>query len=180
LNQLTRVKRHAHLDPATEFFVLAWDAFESPQFPADEALKLARVVGVSFDAELRGKVLEVKAGNVILWDSGVRHQKGVLGTASPPQMLNVLHRAAQIGRERNTGAAKEFLEQLEVLESADFKMALETMLNVLPAPALAGSGASGAIAGAAADADALEKLRKLCFSDDEVPPPIQPELELPE
>jgi len=29
----------------TEWYVLAWDAFRAPRFPADEALKLSRVVG---------------------------------------------------------------------------------------------------------------------------------------
>ena len=29
LQQLTTVKRQAHLDPVTEFYVLAWDAFQS-------------------------------------------------------------------------------------------------------------------------------------------------------
>ena len=170
LDQLTKVKRQVHLDPVTDFFALAWDAFESPQFPADEALKLARVVGVHFDQELRGKVLEVKGGNVILWDSALRTQKGALGPARPTVMLNVLHHAARIGREQNTGAAKQFLEQVEVLDDPVLKTALETILNVLPAPALV-SSASGPLAGAAADAGALEKLRRLCFSDDDVPPP---------
>ncbi len=172
LDQLTRVKRQGRLDPVTEFYVLAWDAFESPQFPADEALKLARVVGVSFDQELRGKVLELKGGDVILWDSAKRAQKGALGTARPAVMLNVLHHAARLGREQNTGAGKQLLEQLEVLSDPVFKTALETMLNVLPAPALA-AGSSASIAGAAADAAALEKLRRLCFTDDDVPPPEQ-------
>jgi adenine-specific DNA methylase len=72
MQQLTTVRRQTHLDPVTEWFVLAWDAFRSPQFPADEALKLARVVGVNFDEQLRGKVLEIKGGDVIVWDSGQR------------------------------------------------------------------------------------------------------------
>ena len=50
-------------------------------------------------------------------------------------------------------------------------MALEAILNVLPTPTLVSSG-SGPLAGAAADADALEKLRKLAFAN-EVPPPTQ-------
>jgi len=176
LDQLTRVKRQVHLDPVTEFYVLAWDAFQSPQFPADEALKLARVVGVSFDGDLRNKVLELKGGNVILWDSALRAQKGSLGAVRPTVMLNVLHHAARNVREQNLEAAKQLLEQVEVLADPVFKTALETILNVLPAPALATSSA-GPVAGAAADAAALEKLRRLCFTDDDVPPPEQLTLE---
>ena len=45
LEKLLRAKRQDDLDPLTEWFVLAWDAFRAPQFPYDEALRLARVVG---------------------------------------------------------------------------------------------------------------------------------------
>ena len=80
-------------------------------------------------------------------------------------------RSARIGREQNTGAARDMLEKAELIEEPAFLMALEAILNVLPAPALA-SGGSGLVKQAAADADALEKLRKLAFAR-EVPPPKQ-------
>ena len=38
LEQLTHLKANADLDPATAFFVLAWDAFKAPVFSYDEAL----------------------------------------------------------------------------------------------------------------------------------------------
>ena len=173
MDQLATVKRQTHLDPVTEFFILAWDAFESPEFPADEALKLARVVGVSFDNDLKGKILELKGGNVVLWDSVLRGKKGAIGASKPDLLLNALHHAARIGREQNTGAAKDMLEKADLMEEPAFLMALEAILNVLPAPSLASSG-SGLVAGAAADADALEKLRKLAFAK-EVPARKLPE-----
>ena len=37
LEQLTHLKANADLDPATAFFVLAWDAFKAPLFSYDEA-----------------------------------------------------------------------------------------------------------------------------------------------
>ena len=80
LDQLATVKRQANLDAVTEFFVLAWDAFRAPKFPADEAIKLARVVGVNFDAQLRGRTLELDGANVVLLDSLQRAKKGVLGS----------------------------------------------------------------------------------------------------
>lgn len=173
LEQLTKVRRQEHLDPVTEFYALAWDAFESPTFPADEALKLARVVGVNFDGDLRGRVLDVTSGNVTLWDSSQRAQKGVLGPARTTVAINVLHHAARLARTQNVAAAKTLLEQAEALEDGAFKRALETLLNVLPAPALATG--KGAVAEAAADAKALDDVRRFCYSDDEVPPPKLPE-----
>jgi len=166
LQQLTTVKRQQHLDLVTEFYVLAWDAYQSPQFPADEALKLARVVGVNFDEQLKGKVLEVKGGDVILWDSSQRTKKGALGSMGGASKLDSLHHAAQAARERNVGVARDMIEKADLHKDGSFLMALEAMLTVLPTPKMV-SG-KGVLAGAAADSEALEKLRKLMFGQ-EVP-----------
>jgi hypothetical protein len=170
LHQIATVRRQTTLDPVTEFFVLAWDAYRSPKFPADEALKLSRVIGVSFDRMLRNRILEVKGGDVILWDSAARSQKGTINGMAPGLMLDALHVAARTVREKNTGAARDLLETAELLDAPAFLMALEAALNVLPPPR-AGSG-TGPAAGAAADCAALEKLRQLAFSD-QVPQPEQ-------
>lgn len=167
MEQLATVKRQAHLDPVSEFFVLAWDAFKAPEFPADEALKLARVVGVNFDEQLRGKVLDLKGGDVVLWDSAQRAQKGVSGSLNGDCLLNALHHAARIAREQNVGAAQEALKLAQLDTDDRLQKALQAMLNVLPTPKMV-SATSGSLAGAAADAEALEKLRRLMFAK-EVP-----------
>jgi len=175
LDQLASVKRRAHLDLLTEFYVMAWDAFGSPQFPADEALKLSRVVGISFDQKLRNRVLEVKGSEVILWDSALRAEKGVLGSLDRVCMLDALHHTARIGRTKNTGAAKDALERVDLLDDETYKLALETLMNVLPTPRL--QEGKGPVAGAAADCGALEKLRQLVYSK-EIPQPKHIQLEL--
>jgi putative DNA methylase len=164
LSQIASVKRHAHLDAVTEFFVLAWDAFGSPEFPADEALKLARVVGVPFDA-LRGRILELKSNDVVLWDSVTRTQKGGLGASSKASLLDVLHLAARAAREQNVGVAKEVVERAEYLSDPAFERALGAVLQVLPAPRAVTNTKVALLAGAAADAEALERLRRLAFAD---------------
>src|SRR5262249_35083522 len=105
LEQLTTVSRQAALDPLTEWFVLAWDAFGAPQFPYDEALRLARVVGVDLDHEIIGHLAQKKASDVLLWDSATRAAKGALG---PPDgsraMLDAVHHAAYTPRTRTLDA----------------------------------------------------------------------------
>ena len=44
LNQLSRMRAKADLDPLTSWFVLAWDAFKAPKFSYDEGLRLAQAV----------------------------------------------------------------------------------------------------------------------------------------
>jgi hypothetical protein len=175
LEQLSQVPRKSQIDPVTEWFVLAWDAYKSPQFPADEALKLARVVGVNFDEKLRGKVLEVKGGDVIVWDSAMRAKKGSLGSVAGEVMLDALHHAAHAARDKNLDVARAIIENAELHKSGAWLKALEYVLNVLPTPRMVSSSASGPITGAAKDAEALEKLRRLMFAK-EVPTAKQWEL----
>ena len=171
MEQLATVKRQHHLDPLTEWFVLAWDAFKAPRFPSDEALKLARVVGLDFDKDVKNVVCEVKSSDVILWDSKTRQGKGKLGPVGEDVMLDTLHHAALIGREQNTGAAQAMLEDAGLLKDSTLLTALEALLNVLPAPGAAiGKKKDDTLGGASSDCEALEKLRRLALSE-EVPEP---------
>jgi adenine-specific DNA methylase len=174
MDQLATVKRKHHLDPLTEWFVLAWDAFKAPRFPVDEALKLAKVVGLDFDQEVKGVICEVKSSDVVLWDSKIRRAKGKLGPMGESCMLNTLQQAATIVRERNTGAARSAIEEGGLLEDQTLMTALEAMLNVLPAVS-APEGVKvlkSTIGGAAGDWYALEQLRRLAFAE-QVPEPKQ-------
>ena len=181
MEQLATVKRQHHLDPLTEWYVLAWDAFRAPRFPSDEALKLARVVGLDYDQQVKNQVCESKGDDVVLWDSLTRHRAGKLGPVSGDCMLDTLHWAAKIAREHNTGAANRLIETAHLKEDPTFLTALEAMLNVLP-PSLPSSKKKpdAVLSGAANDFQALERLRKLAFAET-VPAPkmaVQEVLEL--
>src|SRR5271157_1607013 len=181
MEQLATVKRQHHLDPLTEWYVLAWDAFKAPRFPVDEALKLARVVGLDFDREVKNQVCEVKSSDLILWDSLTRKRKNKLGPVGGTVALDTLHQAAALGRDQNTGAAQTVLEKADLLGDATLMTALETLLNVLPHSSLApkGKAEEGGLSGAASDFEALEKLRRLAFAESIPAPHIQLELDLP-
>ena len=183
MEQLATVKRQHHLDALTEWYVLAWDAFRAPRFPADEALKLARVVGLDFDQDVKKQVCEMKGDDVILWDSITRHRNGSLRSVGEECMLDTLHWAAKTAREQNTGAARNLIEEAHLIGDPTLLTALEALLNVLP-PGVASAGKKkpdASLTGAANDFEALERLRKLAFSET-VPAPKIPEqlpLDLP-
>ena len=144
-----------------------WGAFRAPRFPADEALKLARVVGLDFD-----------------WDSVTRHRNGTLRHVSEECMLDTLHWAAKNAREQNTGAARSLIESAHPIGDPTPLAALEALLNVLPpgVPSADKKKLDANFAGAANDFEALERLRKLAFAET-VPAPKIPEqlpLELPD
>jgi len=166
LEQLTNVQRRGELDPLTEWFVLSWDAFQAPQFPYDEALRLARVVGVDMDTQVINTLAEKKASFVVLWDASTRAAKGTLGPSDGSRsMLDALHHAAHIARTRTLNAAKDLVEEAGLAAEPDFLTALEAVLEVLPpSRAYTGFDPVKAAAPAASDFEALESLRRLAFS----------------
>jgi putative DNA methylase len=155
LQQLTRVNRKQHLDSLTEWYILAWDTFRAPRFPADEALKLARVVGLDFERQVKNFICDVKGNDVTLWNSKVRK----LRRWNKECLIDTLHSAAWLAQTQNVGAAKQMLEEHDLLDDPALRMALEALLNVLPP----GSN----------DFEALEKLRRLAFME-QVPAPAVP------
>jgi putative DNA methylase len=181
MEKLTSGSRRAQLDPLTEWFVLAWDAFEAPQFPYDEALRLARVVGLDLDGDVVGVLAEKKASDLILWDSSTRATKGKLGAPDGTRSwIDAIHHCAHRARSINLNAAKQLLDDNGLANSPIFLTALEAVLEVLPLSArYTGFDPVKAAQPAASDFEALENLRRLALSE-QVPAPKQLELVLAE
>ena len=181
MEKLTSGSRRAQLDPLTEWFVLAWDAFEAPQFPFDEALRLARVVGLDLDKDVVGVLAEKKTSDLILWDSATRATKGKLGAPDGTKSwIDAIHHCAHRARSIDLNAAKQLLDDNGLANSPVFLTALEAVLEVLPLSArYTGFDPVKAAAPAASDFEALENLRRLALAE-QVPAPKQLELVLAE
>jgi putative DNA methylase len=181
MEKLTSGSRRAQLDPLSEWFVLAWDAFEAPQFPYDEALRLARVVGLDLDKDVVGVLAEKKASDLILWDSSTRATKGKLGAPDGTKSwIDAIHHCAHRARSIDLNAAKQLLDDNGLANSPIFLTALEAVLEVLPLSArYTGFDPVKAAQPAASDFEALENLRRLALSE-QVPAPKQLELVLAE
>ena len=168
LAQLASVKAQSDMDGPTAFYVLAWDSFKAVSFPYDEALRLARAVGVDLEEQIIGRLAEKKTSEIKLWDSATRVAKGTIGPADGKRgMIDALHHAANTLRVRGAEAAVEMLEAAGVAQEDDFKVALEALLEVLPpSKTFSGIEADKAVKPAADDFDALEKLRRIAYEDD--------------
>ena len=167
LEQLTHLKADADLDPATAFFVLAWDAFKAPVFAYDEALRLARAVGVDLDGDIIGRLAQKKGSDMVLWDSARRAAKGSLG---PPDgsrgMIDAIHHAANLARSRTLDAARELLSQTQVDQEPRFFAALEAVLEVLPVSRrFSDIELEDEAAASGSDFEALYDLSRLAYSD---------------
>ena len=174
LEQLTHLKANADLDPATAFFVLAWDAFKAPIFSYDEALRLARAVGVDLDGDIIGRLANKKGSDIRLWDSAWRAAKGALGPADGSRgMIDAIHHAANMARVRSLSAAQEMLAKALVDREPRFFAALEAVLEVLPvSQAFTGIKLEGEAAASGSDFEALYHLARLAYRD-EIDEPAQ-------
>jgi adenine-specific DNA methylase len=167
LEQLTHKRARTELDARTSWFVLAWDAFQAPVFPYDEALRLARAVGVDLDKDIVGTLCEKKGSDLTMWDSVQRANKSALGSADGSSgMIDALHHAAYQGRTKTLEAARELLERAGIIEDGNFRAAMQAILEVLPVgTAFSGVDLPDDVVGAGNDFEALEKLRRLAFAD---------------
>ena len=167
LEQLTHLKTDADLDPSTAFFVLAWDAFKAPVFAYDEALRLARAVGIDLDKGVIGRLAEKKGSNVQLWDSTRRAAKGALGPNDGSRgMIDAIHHAANLARIQSLAAARELLANAQIDQDTRFLAALETVLEILPvSTSLTGIELTGDVAAAGSDFEALYNLVRLAYRD---------------
>ena len=167
LEQLTHLKADADLDPATAFFVLAWDAFGAPVFPYDEALRLARAVGVDLDRDIVGRLAQKKGSDLRLWDSAHRAATGVLGPVDGSRgMIDPIHHAANRARMQSLAAAQELLGEALVEHDPRFFAALEAVLEVLPiSQTFTGLVLAGDAEAAGNDLEALYNLYRLAYRD---------------
>ena len=167
LEQLTHLKANVDLDPATAFFVLAWDAFKAPVFSYDEALRLARATGADLDREIVGRLALKKGANIRLWDSERRAARGALGPADGALgMIDALHHAAHMARSRSLEEARDLLARVQVDEDPLFLAAFEAVLEVLPVSAtFTGVALKGEVAASSNDFEALYNLRRFAFAD---------------
>ena len=167
LAQLTHVEADDDLDPLTAFFVLAWDAFRAPVFAYDEALRLARAVGVDLDTAVVGRIAGKKGSDLHVWDSARRAATGALGPADGSRgMIDALHHAAHAARERSLTAAAEMLGRAGLDGDARFFAALEAVLEILPpSNTFTGIALEGAVEASGSDFEALYNLYRFAYDD---------------
>ncbi len=165
LEQFTRLARDDDFDAPTAFFVLAWDTFKAPVFAYDEALGLARAVGADMDRQIVGRLAEKKGSDIRLWDSAGRAAKGTLGAQDGTRgMIDAVHHAANMARNRTLQAAKDLIEHWGMQNEPRFLATLEAVLEVLPVSrAWTGMELKGDVAGAGNDFEALYNLSRLAY-----------------
>lgn len=124
-------------DPATDFFILAWDAYRAVEFPFDEARKLALSVGSDVE-ELKGNLalLQRNQRNVRLLTPAER-RRARPGRIDPnatgfANLIDAIHTATYVYQEEGPRALEAFLRRTGLWNSDPFLKAVETLLQVIP------------------------------------------------
>ena len=163
--------REIQFDPVTDWYLMAWDAFKAEQFPADEARKLAMVLGLDIEADLvrRKRVVSKKGRFVVLQQPKDRRRKGL---ADPDAiifdtLLDAVHATMLIYQEDGPLACEAFLKRTALLTDGAFKACLQALLNAIPRTQLKGKFARP-------EAEALDRLRLAFFEDLEAPVEEEP------
>lgn len=161
-------------DAATDWTIMAWDAFQAEEFPFDEARKLALALGLEMEDLLGPLKLVAKKGNyVVLQRPEQRRKKGMVDpdAAFFPHLIDAAHTAMLIYAEDGSGACDVFLQNRGLKRDGTFKAVLQALINAIPRTRVKGKFVRP-------EADVLDRMR-LAFYGDELTAPVEEEPALP-
>jgi putative DNA methylase len=168
--------RDIQFDPITDWYLMAWDAYQAEQFPYDEGRKLAIALGVDLDQELmKVKRLAAKKGEFITLQTPVQRRKNGMvddEVLSFSHWIDAAHTAMMIYAEDGSGACDVFLQRSGLKRDGTFKALLQAMINAIPRSRIKGTFVRP-------EAEVLENMR-LAFFSDELTVPKEDELDLPQ
>jgi len=128
--------RKVQFDPLTDWYLMAWDAFQAEQFPGDEARKLAIVLGLDLESEIISakKIASKKSADVILQQPIARRKKGMVDDESDVFncWLDAAHTAMLVYDEDGSRACESFLKRTGLIGDSTFKLVLQAMINAIP------------------------------------------------
>jgi putative DNA methylase len=158
--------RNVQFDPATDWYLMAWDAFKAAEFPADEARKLALALGLDLDREIisaRG-LAKKKASSVVLAEPWGRRKRGMVDPdlQAFDSMLDAAHTAMLLYHDEGAPSCLSFLNRTGLLGDGSFRQLIQAMISAIPRTR-SGKGF------ARPEADVLEAMRLAFFDDLEVP-----------
>ncbi len=122
-------------DPATDWYLHAWDTFRAREFPADEARKLALVLGLDLERDLVGhRVLGKKGSRVVLLPPVQRRSRGRVDPQAGrfPTLLDALHTAMLVYREDGGAACEAFLKRTGLLREPGFRALVAALVKAIP------------------------------------------------
>ncbi|MCL4868346.1 MAG: DUF1156 domain-containing protein [Anaerolineae bacterium] len=163
--------RSIEFDPVTDWYLMAWDAFQAEEFPYDEARKLAIALGLEMDYLIaQKKLVAKKSASVVLQQPKQRRKKGMVDpdAAHFEQLIDALHTAMLIYEEDGAGACDVFLQNRNLKRDSAFRAGLQTLINAIPRAKVKNKFVRP-------EADVLDRMRLAFYADElTVPPEEEP------
>ena len=165
--------RDVQFDPITDWYLMAWDAFQAETFPADEARKLALALGLDVERDLVAQRVISKSGSDVTLLQP--QQRRVRGKVDPEAQgfdvwLDAVHTALLVYAEDGAAACELFLKKTGLRTDSTFKAALQAFLNAVPRSKVKGKYVRP-------EAAALEGLRAAFYEELQVPAEEEPAAE---
>jgi len=159
--------RTVQFDPATDWYLMAWDAFKAEAFPGDEARKLAIALGLDLERDVvAAKRLVAKKGAMVdLQEPTARRKRDMVDGEKEAFdcWVDAVHTAMMLYTEDGSAACKVFLNKTGLAKDSTFKACVQAMINAIPRTKSKGKFVRP-------EAETLEAMR-LAFFDDLVAPP---------
>jgi adenine-specific DNA methylase len=125
-------------DPLTQWYLLAWDAFEAREFPFDEARQLALAIGGFNVADLAKvhKLIDSASGTCKLLTPQQRFKKRAF-SVNPSEfaltyLVDGLHAVIAIYEEEDVTSVRRFMEVTGLVSNDLFMRTIEVALKVIP------------------------------------------------
>lgn len=158
-------------DPLTDWYIMAWDAFQAEEFPADEARKLSIALGLSLEEQVirQKRLVSKKANFVVLQNPTARRKKKMVDPELDvfDDWIDAVHTTMLVYQEDGSKACERFLKSSGLLIDGTFKACLQALINAIPRTKKKGKYIRE-------EAETLENIRLAFFEDLEVPPEEAP------
>jgi hypothetical protein len=167
--------RAVQFDAYTDWYLMAWDAFQAQEFRADEARKLALAFGLDIERQViaEKRLVAKKSSTVVLQEPKARRRKGLVDpdAKSFDCWIDAAHTAMLVYGEDGAKACEAFLKRTGLRTDGTFKACLQALINAVPRTKQKGKFARP-------EAEILEALRLAFFDDLLAPPePEEPKVE---
>lgn len=158
--------RTVQFDPATDWYLMAWDAFKAEAFPGDEARKLAIALGMDLERDvIASKRLVAKKGDMVDIQQPTARRKRDMVDGDKETFdcwVDAVHTAMMLQEEDGSADCKVFLNKTGLMKDSTFKACVQAMINAIPRTKSKGKFVRP-------EAETLESMR-LAFFDDLVAP----------
>ena len=139
--EVARIRMHrlvgheATFDPATDFWLLAWETFQARTFPYDEARKLALGVGYDINTADQDQIITKRSGSVDMTspiDRAGLLRRRIDDSNRFAATIDAVHHLLNTYHQDGLAAARQWLADSGYGGEISFRSAIQAAINAVP------------------------------------------------